>query len=129
MFDVSFTELMIIGVVALVVIGPERLPRVARTLGHLVGRAQRYVSDVKSDIQREMELEQFQDLKGQMEEAAESVKSSMKQASDTLRDPLEEARKALGDASQSMDELVKATEEDIRNLPDDAPPPPSETSS
>ncbi|HEY9572248.1 MAG TPA: Sec-independent protein translocase protein TatB, partial [Pusillimonas sp.] len=49
MFDVSFSELMLIGVIALIVIGPERLPKVARTIGHLVGRAQRYVGDVKTD--------------------------------------------------------------------------------
>ena len=78
MFDVSFSELMLIGVIALIVIGPERLPKVARTIGHLVGRAQRYVSDVKSDIQREMDLEELNSLKGQMEDAARSVKSSMR---------------------------------------------------
>ena len=52
MFDIGFSELMVIGVVALLVIGPEKLPKVARTLGHLLGRAQRYVNDVKSDINR-----------------------------------------------------------------------------
>ncbi len=131
MFDVSFTELMIIGVVALVVIGPERLPRVARTLGHLIGRAQRYVGDVKSDIQREMELDQIKDLKGQMEEAAQSVKSSMKEASDSLRDPLEDARKAIDQASRSVDDAVKAAQDAIEGEsaaaapaePDPAPTP------
>ena len=76
MFDVSFTELLVIGVVALVVIGPERLPKVARTLGHLVGRAQRYVSDVKSDIQREVELDELRKLKDQMQDAAQSVRTN-----------------------------------------------------
>ena len=52
MFDIGFSELVVIGLVALVVIGPERLPRVARTVGHLLGRLQRYVSDVKADIHR-----------------------------------------------------------------------------
>src|SRR5712691_9648797 len=56
MFDVGFSELMVIAVVALIFIGPERLPRVARTLGHLFGRLQRYVNDVKADINRESEL-------------------------------------------------------------------------
>jgi sec-independent protein translocase protein TatB len=55
MFDIGFSELLVIGLVALIVIGPERLPRVARTLGHLAGRLQRYVSDVKSDINRSMQ--------------------------------------------------------------------------
>ena len=54
MFDIGFSEMMVIAVVALIVIGPERLPKVARTLGHLFGRMQRYVNDVKADICREM---------------------------------------------------------------------------
>ena len=68
MFDVSLTELMVIGVVALIVIGPERLPKVARTVGHLLGRAQRYVNDVKSDIQREIELDELRKFKSEMED-------------------------------------------------------------
>ena len=85
MFDVSFTELLVIGVVALVVIGPERLPKVARTLGHLVGRAQRYVNDVKTDIQREVELDELRKLKDQMQDAAQSVQSSLQNTEASLR--------------------------------------------
>ena len=59
MFDIGFSELVLIGLVALIVIGPERLPRVARTAGHLLGRLQRYVSDVKADINREIQLEEL----------------------------------------------------------------------
>lgn len=117
MFDVSFTELLLIGVVALVVIGPERLPRVARTVGHLVGRAQRYVTDVKTDIKREMDLEKLDDLKSQMEEAAQSVKTSIKDAGDTLRNPLEEAQQALKDASDSVDSLMKASQDEAADNP------------
>jgi sec-independent protein translocase protein TatB len=58
MFDFSFLQLMLVMVVALIVIGPERLPKVARTLGHLWGRAQRYVNDVKADIERDMAIEE-----------------------------------------------------------------------
>ncbi len=112
MFDVSFSELLLIGVIALIVIGPERLPKVARTLGHLVGRAQRYVSDVKTDIQREMDLDELSSLKGQMEDAAKSVKSSMQDATESLRQPLDEAQKALKDASASVDNLVKDIKEE-----------------
>jgi sec-independent protein translocase protein TatB len=106
MFDVGFSELLLIGVVALIVIGPERLPKVARTIGHLVGRAQRYVSDVKTDIQREMDLGDLNDLKNQMQDAAQSVKSSMQDATDSLRKPLDEAQQALNEASASVDALV-----------------------
>ncbi|MBK7684606.1 MAG: twin-arginine translocase subunit TatB [Rhodocyclaceae bacterium] len=62
MFDVSLSELMIVGIVALIVIGPERLPRVARTMGHLLGRLQRYVGQVKSDINREMQLDDLKNF-------------------------------------------------------------------
>jgi len=89
MLDVSFTELLVVGVVALVVIGPERLPKVARTVGHLVGRAQRYVNDVKSDIQREVELDGLRGLKDQMEDAAKSVKSSLQNTEASIRNPIE----------------------------------------
>jgi sec-independent protein translocase protein TatB len=69
MFDIGFSELLVIGVVALVVIGPERLPRVARTAGHLFGRLQRYVTQVKSDIQHEIQLDEFKQMRSQLEES------------------------------------------------------------
>ena len=107
MFDVSFSELILIGVVALVVIGPERLPKVARTVGHLLGRAQRYVNDVKSDIQREMEDHNLGDLKGQIEDAAKSVKASVEDAGNTIRDPLVQAQEALKNANEAVHDSFK----------------------
>lgn len=89
MFDISFSELMLIGVVALVVIGPERLPKVAKTVGHLLGRAQRYVNDVKGDIQREVELDELRKMKEDMETAARSMQTSMQQTESSLRKELE----------------------------------------
>ena len=77
MFDVSFSELIVIGIVALVVIGPERLPKVARTAGHLFGRLQRYVNDVKADISREIQLEELKRLQTEMQESARSFERSM----------------------------------------------------
>ena len=71
MFDVGFSEIMVIAVVALIVIGPERLPKAARTLGHLFGRLQRYVNDVKADINREMELDELRKLQQQVRTAAQ----------------------------------------------------------
>ena len=79
MFDIGFSELVIIALVALIVIGPERLPNVARTLGHLLGRMQRYVNDVKSDISREMELDELRKLQSTVEEAARSIEQSVHQ--------------------------------------------------
>ncbi len=73
MFDIGFSELFVIGIVALIVLGPERLPRVARTAGHLLGRLQRYVNDVKSDISREMQLEELRKLQSQVEQQVREV--------------------------------------------------------
>jgi sec-independent protein translocase protein TatB len=77
MFDVGFSEIMVIAVVALIVIGPERLPKAARTLGHLFGRLQRYVNDVKSDINREIELDELRKLQQQVKTAASEFETSM----------------------------------------------------
>ncbi|MBI4124093.1 MAG: Sec-independent protein translocase subunit TatB [Betaproteobacteria bacterium] len=77
MFDIAFTELMVIGLVALIVIGPEKLPRMARTIGHLAGRLQRYVSDVKADINREIELEELRKMRDSMQEAASGFETSV----------------------------------------------------
>ena len=74
MFDIGFSEIVVIAVVALIVIGPERLPKAARTLGHLFGRLQRYVNDVKADISREMELDELRKLQKQVQGAAQEFK-------------------------------------------------------
>lgn len=76
-FDIGFSELVVIGLVALIVIGPERLPRVARTVGHLIGRLQRYVADVKADINREVELDELRKVRDSVQEAAASIESSV----------------------------------------------------
>ena len=77
MFDIGFSEILVIGIVALVVVGPERLPKVARTLGVLFGRLQRYVSQVKADINREMEMADLGQVKTEFENAARSFQSDV----------------------------------------------------
>jgi sec-independent protein translocase protein TatB len=77
MFDIGFSEIVVIAVVALIVIGPEKLPKTARTLGHLFGRLQRYVSEVKADINRELELEELRKLQQQVQTAARDLETSM----------------------------------------------------
>jgi sec-independent protein translocase protein TatB len=118
MFDVSFTELLVIGVVALVVIGPERLPKVARTLGHLVGRAQRYVNDVKTDIQREVELDELRKLKDQMQDAAQSVQSSLQNTEASLRKPLESLEQ---DVSALKESLTHTSSDLVEPVPPEIP--------
>ncbi len=77
MFDIGFSELLLIGIVALVVIGPERLPKVARTAGHLFGRMQRYVADVKADINREIQAEELHKLQEEIRSSVNSIEQSV----------------------------------------------------
>lgn len=83
MIDLGISKMALIGAVALVVIGPERLPRVARTIGTLLGKAQRYVSDVKAEVNRSMELEELKKMRESVEGAARDVEQTIQtQASD-----------------------------------------------
>lgn len=85
MFDFSLSELMVVLVVALVVIGPERLPKVARTLGHLYGRAQRYINGVKADISRDMAIEEFRQLQQKVQAEATALEQSAQQTNQTIQ--------------------------------------------
>jgi sec-independent protein translocase protein TatB len=91
MFDIGFSELLVIGVVALIVIGPQKLPRVARTVGILMGRLQRYVSDVKADINREIELEELRKMRDSMQKAASEMQSSFDSELNKTADELNQA--------------------------------------
>lgn len=100
MFDISFTELMVIGIIALIVIGPEKLPKVARTIGHLLGRAQRYVNDVKTDIRKEIELDDLKKFKQDMESAASDVRGSIDSVSKSIADPVNQMAKEFHEIEQ-----------------------------
>ncbi|SRR5258706_13791362 len=103
MFDVGFSEIVLIGVVALIVIGPERLPKAARTMGLLFGRLQRYVGEVKADISREMELDELRKLQKQVQGAAQEFKTSVESAAQNVhagvRDVESELNAAAAEAS------------------------------
>ena len=99
MFDIGFSELVVIGVVALVVIGPERLPKTARTVGHLFGRLQRYVNDVKADINREMELDELRKLKSEMQGAAREFEQSVTSAASEVQAGVRNVERELNDAA------------------------------
>ena len=77
MFDLGLTKLAVIGVVALIVIGPERLPKVARTVGTLLGRAQRYLADVKAEVNREMQIDELRAMRDHVKTAASAFESSV----------------------------------------------------
>ena len=98
MFDVGFSELLVIGVVALVVIGPERLPAVARTAGVLLARLQRYVNGVKADINREIHLDELKRLQQQVAEQARNVETAVSQ----------EMRAVESSLQTSVEDLEKA---------------------
>lgn len=102
MFDFSFGELMVIGVVALVVIGPERLPKVARTAGALFGRLQRYVSDVKADINREIEASELKDLKTTVDDAARSFEQTMSSHAGEIQDEIRKTEEEFNRLSNPM---------------------------
>ena len=84
MLDIGVTKLAIIGGIALVVIGPERLPSVARTIGTMLGRAQRYVADVKAEVSRSMELDELKKMKDTVEAAARDVEHTVQTSADDL---------------------------------------------
>jgi sec-independent protein translocase protein TatB len=105
MFDIGFSELMVIAVVALIVIGPERLPKVARTVGLLFGRMQRYVNDVKADISREMALDDLRKLQANIQDTANSLEQSMKQEVNSVESGL---NKVAGDVQSAVQDPAAA---------------------
>src|SRR5215467_4752981 len=101
MFDFSFGEIAVIGVVALVVLGPERMPKVERTVGEWIGKAQRYVNEVKSDINREMELAELKKLQEEARSAAQSIQSSVQGLHADLHQAAAELKNPMGNPGAS----------------------------
>ncbi len=83
MIDFGFDKIALIGAVALIVIGPEKLPKLARTVGHLFGKAQRYVADVKAEVNRSIELDELKKMKTDFEDAARNVQQTVKSEVDS----------------------------------------------
>src|SRR5258706_4175601 len=106
MFDIGISEIMVIAVVALVVIGPERLPRVARTIGTLLGRAQRYVNDVKAEVNREMELEELRKLQTQMQDAARDIQQTVSTAGADVQSAVHDVEKSLNETIAPVTEAA-----------------------
>lgn len=103
MFDIAFTELMVAAVAALIVIGPERLPRVARQCGEWLGKLQRYVNDVKADVKRQIELDELRNLKDEVTSAAQDLESSFNSAvSDTQQELDDLGRSIAGEEPEQL---------------------------
>src|SRR5215831_13847926 len=123
---------MVIAVVALIVIGPERLPKVARTMGHLFGRLQRYVNDVKADINREMELEELRKFKTTFEDAARGFESNVNSTVNSVQAEVNKTESELNALAQGGEPAAPAASttpapETAGNEPPSAPSPPEKT--
>ena len=139
MFDIGFSEILVIAVVALIVIGPERLPGVARTLGHLFGRMQRYVNDVKADIQREMELDELKKLRQDVEDSARSIEDAARSFESSVSKEVNAAQEelraleTLGDPSKEpvaqQSESSASTAQSAQPSPESSPATPAKSTS
>ena len=112
MLDLGLTKMALIGVVALVVLGPERLPRVARTAGALFGRAQRYINDVKAEVTREIELDELRHMKTEFEAAASNVETAVQ---DNLRKHESELNDAWNSGTPVSPSIAGGALEDVGN--------------
>lgn len=108
MLDFSFGELTIIGAVALVVLGPEKLPKVARTMGQWVAKAQRYVNDVKADINREVELAELRKMQQQIEESARELKKTVDENVQSVHQEIDAARREVQQLNAETESAVSA---------------------
>jgi sec-independent protein translocase protein TatB len=104
MIDLGIEKMMVIGAVALIVIGPEKLPRVARTVGTLLGKAQRYVADVKAEVNRSMDLEELKKMKDSVETAARDVESSIRTGANEFEKQWSEATTGADTANAALAE-------------------------
>ena len=98
MFDIAFSELVVIAIIALIVIGPEKLPKVARTLGLLLGRMQRYINTVKADISRELQFEELQQLQREMRQGTRSLQGELDQVRNQAEDEARYIEQSIGGA-------------------------------
>ncbi len=99
MFGITFSELMVILVVALVVVGPEQLPKVARTLGMFWARAQRYVNGVKADIARDMAVDEFRTMQQKVQEEAQRAEQALQQGARTASQAVEQQVREINSAA------------------------------
>jgi len=113
MFEISFAEMMVVAVVALLVIGPEKLPKVARTLGHLLGRAQRYVNGVKNDIARDMNMEELNRLQDQIKKEFDQAQATLNQTTVSVDEQVRQINQAVANTVENIAQPEVITPEAI----------------
>ena len=123
MFDVGISEIMVIAVVALIVLGPEKLPKTARTLGHLFGRLQRYVGEVKADINRELALEDLKKLQAEVHSAASDFQASVNASAKDVQDNIRSVETSLN--ASVAGETAPVRERGAAPEPEPEPAPPA----
>ncbi len=116
MFDLSFFELMVIGVVALIVIGPEKLPTVARSLGRFTGRVQRYISQVKEEVNREVRFDELKSLQGEIAAGMNKAKAGMQEEVEHLESTFQSVPDALDLHDQPDEDLLNVIPEDTQPI-------------
>ena len=121
MIDLGISKLALIGAVALIVIGPEKLPRVARTVGALLGKAQRYVADVKAEVNRTMELEELRKMKESVESAARDVESAARNMESSVQSGAQDFEKSWAEATAGL-ESSGATGDALQSIGSDPVP-------
>ena len=114
MFDFGFSEMVMIAVVALIVVGPERLPKVARTLGHLWARAQRYINGVRADIARDMAIEELRQLQQKVQLEASSAEQAMKQVTQILDQQVQQLNSAEEQPAQATAQTASAISQQVQ---------------
>jgi len=114
MFEISFFQILIIALVAMIVIGPARLPKTVRTLGHLLGKMQRYVSEIKTDIQREMELEELKKVRQSMQDIGKDIEQSVQSV-------IQQTEKTVKQAEGDVRGIGSKLESELNRIADDKP--------
>jgi len=122
MLDVGISEIMVIAVVALIVLGPEKLPKTARTLGHLFGRLQRYVGEVKADINRELAMEDLKKLQAEVSTAAADFQSTMTASAKEVEDNIRSVEASLNASAAGDTVAAKERGAAPEPLPETLPP-------
>ncbi len=110
MFGVDFSEIMVIMIVALIVIGPERLPKVARTMGEWWGRLQRYINRIKADVTTSMELEELRELERKIKAEADALERTVQQAGNDINHQMQKLEKDIDKPVQGSADLTPPAE-------------------